>query len=66
MNRLLTILLMMRAPHEKRKPALSQRAAARLLGCNHGHLSRVLRGERVSKSLSRRYAALFHKTDKAK
>jgi hypothetical protein len=38
--------------------ALSVRGAARLLGCNHGHLSRVLRGERESRSLMRRYQAL--------
>ena len=33
------------------------RLAARDLGCCYSHLSRVLRGERSSRSLSGRYAA---------
>lgn len=37
---------------------LGVRAAARLLGCNHGHLSRVLRGQRESRSLTQRYNQL--------
>ena len=55
---------MVHAPNKKSKSAklpdltAGVRAAARALGCNHGHLSRVLRGERASKSLMRRYRQL--------
>lgn len=41
-----------------RTNVLGVRAAARLLGVNHGHLSRVLRGHRISASLMRRYKQL--------
>lgn len=37
---------------------MSLRAKARALGCTAGHLSRVLRGLRASKSLLRRHRQL--------
>jgi transcriptional regulator with XRE-family HTH domain len=42
---------------ERRPGRRSLRQAARDLGVNHGHLSRVLRGERESRSLLARYEA---------
>jgi len=46
--------------HDPRGP-ISLRVAAQALKVDKGHLSRVLRGERVSKRLSARYAALVAK-----
>ena len=43
------------------KPLDGVREAARELGVNHGHLSRVLRGLRQSKKLLQRYNALARK-----
>jgi hypothetical protein len=47
------------------KKKLTQREAARLLGRSEWHLSRVLNGHVVSKSLSRRYAELLLKHGKS-
>jgi len=47
-------------PDSGEKPAspLTQRAAAKMLGVHFVHLNLVLKGHRISRSLSRRYAAL--------
>lgn len=57
---------MLHAPPKKHKEKrASIRAAARALQISPGHLSRVLRGERDSKTLKRRYA-LFLKQEAAR
>jgi hypothetical protein len=43
--------------HDPRGP-IALKPASKALGVTAGHLSRVLRGERTSKALSARYAAL--------
>ncbi len=59
---------MVRAPQQKvkleiaskasREISYSLREAARRLGCSHSHLSRVLRGQRASRSLIARFRQL--------
>jgi hypothetical protein len=55
-------------PDSGAKPAstLTQRAAAKILGVHFVHLNLVLKGHRISRSLSSRYAALQANQQEAK